>query len=162
MFPCRLRRVLECRVRQLCYHRPQMPVCSGPPLHLQICLTIRTWVLAAAVVCCQCAAMGQDLTLVSPRSWSADNSLLTDNISDLGQGKDDYLWLATYRGVLRFDGLRFVAMPIPELPLGGRTVCRVMFAADDGSVWAAMDRGWVVRWKNGERTAFGARQGIPA
>src|SRR5262245_16777831 len=39
--------------------------------------------------------------------YTTDNGLPNHSILALLQSKDGYLWLTTYRGILRFDGLNF-------------------------------------------------------
>lgn len=40
-------------------------------------------------------------------SWTVDNGLPQDSVNDIVQTRDGYLWLATYGGLVRFDGARF-------------------------------------------------------
>ena len=41
-------------------------------------------------------------------SWNTHNGLPVNNINDVYQTPDGYLWLATFSGLIRFDGVRFV------------------------------------------------------
>ena len=39
--------------------------------------------------------------------WTSGDGLPANEIQDLEQTPDGYLWLGTYQGLVRFDGLRF-------------------------------------------------------
>lgn len=40
-------------------------------------------------------------------SWTTDNGLPQGSINSILQTRDGYIWLATFGGLARFDGLRF-------------------------------------------------------
>jgi hypothetical protein len=42
------------------------------------------------------------------RQWTARDGLPVDGLTDLLQTRDGYLWIATWDGLVRFDGMRFV------------------------------------------------------
>ena len=66
-------------------------------------------------------------------------------VSDLLQTDDGYLWVATWAGLVRFDGVRFTPVP-GTLP---SSHIRALLADRDGSVWIGMGAGGLVRWRNG-------------
>jgi ligand-binding sensor domain-containing protein len=39
--------------------------------------------------------------------WTADNGLPQNSVRDIVQTRDGYLWLTTFDGLMRFDGVRF-------------------------------------------------------
>jgi len=43
--------------------------------------------------------------------WDVDDGLPNNALSDLIQSRDGYLWIATFAGVVRFDGVRFTRSP---------------------------------------------------
>src|SRR5438128_10363615 len=40
-------------------------------------------------------------------SWTTDHGLPQNSVLAMTQTRDGYLWLATYNGLVRFDGVRF-------------------------------------------------------
>src|SRR5467141_3826768 len=40
-------------------------------------------------------------------SWTVDNGLPQNTAYDIRQTRDGYLWLTTFDGLVRFDGVRF-------------------------------------------------------
>src|SRR5271165_587698 len=56
------------------------------------------------------ASLAQTLTPVPPyliRSWQTEEGLPQNSVTALVQTRDGYLWLGTYGGLVRFDGVRF-------------------------------------------------------
>ena len=39
--------------------------------------------------------------------WTTENGLPQNSVTALAQTSDGYLWIGTYQGLARFDGLRF-------------------------------------------------------
>ena len=39
--------------------------------------------------------------------WTSDDGLISNNLTSITQSSDGFLWITTYNGLLRFDGLRF-------------------------------------------------------
>jgi hypothetical protein len=57
------------------------------------------------------------LTQFGIERWSNREGLPQDKVKALGQTSDGYLWIGTQAGLARFDGVRFVKLTTPELPL---------------------------------------------
>jgi signal transduction histidine kinase/ligand-binding sensor domain-containing protein len=71
------------------------------------------------------------------------------SVRSLAQTKDGYLWLATYEGVFRFDGVRFTRFD----PLS-KASPRQLLATRDGGLWVVFDTGRVSRVLDGKVTSF--------
>ena len=52
----------------------------------------------------------------SHRSWTTDNGLPQNTVQDLLQTRDGFLWIATERGLARFDGFDFVVYTREHYP----------------------------------------------
>ncbi len=80
----------------------------------------------------------------------------------LAQTTDGYIWIGTFFGLIRFDGVRFVRY----VPLSGdthpiRLVDRLL-ATRDGSLWILGQGGVVSRLREGHLTSFRPADGLPA
>lgn len=69
------------------------------------------------------------------KSWTTVDGLPQDNVVNVAQTRDGYLWVATVDGLARFDGVRFKVFNksnTPELPSN-----RIfgMFGDKDGRLW---------------------------
>ncbi|MBS1877525.1 MAG: response regulator [Acidobacteria bacterium] len=75
--------------------------------------------------------------------WEEDEGLPHYSINAIAQGRDGYLWLATYYGLVRFDGRKFVVYNKLNTPaLGSNLVWRVECAVD-GTLWVGTSAGLV-------------------
>ena len=69
------------------------------------------------------------------RSWSADEGLPQNTATALAQTSDGYLWVGTYKGLARFDGLKFTTFETANSPgLSGDRITRLL-GSSDGSLW---------------------------
>jgi len=92
------------------------------------------------------------------RSWTQKDGLPVVGVNSLTQGEDGYLWLATFGGLVRFDGARFttgdgVAEPGPA---GGRFTG--IWRGKGGALWLATGTRFLTlfqdgRWSNQEPEA---------
>src|SRR5689334_2013347 len=48
--------------------------------------------------------------------WSADNGLRSSSVTAIAQTPDGYLWIGTYNGLARFDGVTFVTFDPANTP----------------------------------------------
>lgn len=78
-------------------------------------------------------------------TWDISHGLPDNSIAAIEQDTDGYLWLATFGGLVRFDGVRFVVFDqanTPELP--DSTI--VNFHIDRrGRFWISTNKGLVIR-----------------
>src|SRR5690606_36118883 len=78
--------------------------------------------------------------------WSADDGLPHSQIHDIGQSPDGFLWVTTWEGTVRFDGLTFSEVACLTDPTGGRRPSRRLWRDADGSMTEAMDGTGTLRW----------------
>lgn len=84
------------------------------------------------------------------RWWNIANGLPQSTINDLVQTEDGGLWIATFGGLLRFDGINFRSFDLNTLP--GLDSIRVTSLAADprGGIWFGTQAG-SVSWLEGGR-----------
>ena len=97
----------------------------------------------------------------SVTSWSKKDGLPSGTIWALAQDADGYLWIGADFGLIRFDGVRFVAWEalghsrLPEVSV------QVLAVSKDGSLWAGYGgRGGVSRLRNGDVRTFDVSDGL--
>jgi ligand-binding sensor domain-containing protein len=81
------------------------------------------------------------------RVWQIDDGLLDNDINGILQGPDEYLWLVTPVGLMRFDGVKFSRFPTDVLTGPTATHIRMMSASRNGLLWMAFDGGRVIGLK---------------
>ena len=67
--------------------------------------------------------------------WTADNGLPDSSVTDIAQTPDGYLWIGTYNGVARFDGMRFVTFDPGNTPALAHARVRTLSVDNQGTLW---------------------------
>jgi len=87
------------------------------------------------------------------RQWTIENGLPQDRINCLKQTRDGYLWIGTWMGLVRFDGLKFTVFrregTEEGLP-GMKDDCiNALLEDTDGTLWIATKRG-IILYRDGK------------
>ena len=94
--------------------------------------------------------------------WTADNGLPQNSVRDILQTRDGYLWLATFDGLVRFDGVRFTVFNKSNSPgiLTNRFVN--LYEDGQGALWAGTEEiGALTRLHQGRFITFTRENGLP-
>lgn len=91
------------------------------------------------------------------RSWFAEDGLPQNAVTAVVQTRDGYLWLGTYTGLVRFDGVRFVVFNDNNTPALKNSRITSLFEAADGTLWIGHETGDVTRYKDGRFEAVPLR-----
>lgn len=93
-------------------------------------------------------------------SWTTENGLPQNSVNDILQTRDGYLWLATFGGLVRFDGARFVVF---DRSVDGILSQRVRVLHEDkrGMLWAATEDGMLIRYGGGRFITYSSKEGLP-
>jgi signal transduction histidine kinase/ligand-binding sensor domain-containing protein len=85
-------------------------------------------------------------------TWQTDQGLPQGTVTSIAQGPDGYLWLGTFNGIARFDGVQFRSLSPANTP--GLTSARIVRVKSDGfgALWAAAEEGPVFRVVDGRAT----------
>jgi len=130
----------------------------------------RSTMAVVAAIVSSCALLGANGEPAPDRyaltAWTAESGGLAideGSVSAIAQDRDGYLWLGTTRGLVRFDGFRFIPWGSRgETPLPGTSV-RALVTARDGSLWVAYtDFDGVTRVRGGQLTHYSGDDGLPA
>jgi diguanylate cyclase (GGDEF)-like protein len=92
--------------------------------------------------------------------WSTENGLPSNAVRDIRQTPDGFLWLATYEGLVRFDGIGFRAFGEADIPGLHRASFRRLAVDRSGALWAAGESDGVVRLAGGRWKRFAASDGL--
>ncbi|MDP2311290.1 MAG: response regulator [Pseudomonadota bacterium] len=78
-------------------------------------------------------------------TWTLEDGLPVNSVNDIEVTRDGYVWLATFDGLVRFDGVRFTVFGTENTP--GLTSNRITSVAEapDGALWLRTEPGRVVR-----------------
>lgn len=96
--------------------------------------------------------------------WSTSEGLPSTRINSIARTPDGYLWLATAGGLVRFDGLSFVAVPFlthEEKENGKSTYPDVLFTDKEGTLWIGSTAGLTrYRFDTGQFKTFTRQDGL--
>jgi ligand-binding sensor domain-containing protein/signal transduction histidine kinase len=93
------------------------------------------------LVCSQAALAQQRSPRFVVDCWHPDEGLPNNALSDVMQTRDGYLWIGSWAGAVRFDGIRFTPI-LSDLP---NDHVRAFFEASDGATWIGVSGSGVVR-----------------
>jgi len=85
---------------------------------------------------------------------SVEHGLPQNTVNAILQSRDGYLWLGTYGGLTRFDGLNFVNFDVSNTK--GLTSNRILSLCEDreGSLWIGTENQGLMRLKEGVFTSY--------
>lgn len=83
------------------------------------------------------------------RAWQSDEGLPGNAVTGVLQARDGYLWISTYSGLARFDGVRFTVFDDHNTPALASSRLTSLFEAADGTIWLGHESGEVTRCRNG-------------
>ncbi|MDE3057341.1 MAG: hypothetical protein KGJ59_05220 [Bacteroidota bacterium] len=90
--------------------------------------------------------------------WGMEEGLPQSSVNDILQSKDGYLWLATFGGLVRFDGVSFTTFDRSNTK--GMRSDRILALYEDrqGAIWLSTEDGFL-RFQSGECSTFLLSQG---
>lgn len=95
-------------------------------------------------------------------SWDTEDGLPQNTVYAMTQTRDGYLWLTTYDGLVRFDGVRFTVFDKSNTKgiLSNRFTS--IYEDTEGALWIGTEYGGLVRYTDGEFKTFDYRDGLPS
>ncbi len=81
--------------------------------------------------------------------WTADDGLPDSSVTTIAQTPDGYLWVGTYNGLVRFDGIRFVTFDPANTPALAHARVRKLSVDDHGTLWINCFDGSMTSLKQG-------------
>lgn len=129
---------------------------------------MRSWFLGAIAFLSLHAATATGTGLARPDDapfqidrWGIDEGLPVNGINALHFDRRGYLWIATFDGLVRFDGQRFVTFRPRDkpVPLGNRLI-RLEAAADD-RLWLLSEQGALGSFDGHRFRHHGRHDGLP-
>lgn len=90
--------------------------------------------------------------------WQTENGLPSNTIRAILQTRDGYLWLGTFNGLVRFDGVRFVVFGEAQGVSNSRIVC--LYEDHAGALWIGTEGGGLICYRGGQFTPYTTRAGL--
>ncbi|MGH9260978.1 MAG: ligand-binding sensor domain-containing protein, partial [Acidimicrobiales bacterium] len=127
---------------------------------LRALLTSGASILAASIPCRAAALQQATGEQFVHESWTVEDGLPVNSINAIVQSRDGYLWLATWDGLVRFDGVRFTVFNTGNS--AGLPSSRIvnLIGTKDGSLWLRTEQNHLVRFQNGAFTLYESDRGV--
>jgi ligand-binding sensor domain-containing protein/signal transduction histidine kinase len=105
------------------------------------------------------AAAGTDISQFSFDVWQVGQDLEENPVTSVVQSRDGYLWVGTYTGLLRYDGVSVTVFDSATTPglLNSRVTS--LYEDRDGVLWIGHESGELTRMSNGEFSPMGRTHG---
>jgi signal transduction histidine kinase/ligand-binding sensor domain-containing protein len=121
--------------------------------------------LTTVLLCAGVSAQSQTPAVGNPyleTIWTTEDGLPQNSVNAIVQSHDGYLWLATFGGLARFDGVRFTIFNSANTP--GLRSNRILALFEDrrGALWLGTETGELMSLEDGVGTTYpmtGALQG---
>ena len=93
--------------------------------------------------------------------WTTERGLPQNSVTSLLQSRDGYLWVGTFGGLARFDGLKFTSFDTGNSP--GLRSNRIISLFEDhaGVLWIGTEQGGLSRYERGTFTTYTTNDGLP-
>jgi len=113
------------------------------------------------LIACLAALLPAKAVEFSATTWRSEEGLPHSIVTALVQTHDGYLWIATYVGLVRFDGTHFVFYSANEMPELGKGRIFKLFEDRSGTLWLSLDDGRLLSRKDGVlRVHFVGHEGL--
>lgn len=133
--------------------RPRRP--AGLGLALGIALALASGLPAARAV----VTLNTSNFLVD--CWQTEDGLPQSSVKSIVQTPDGYLWLATFGGLARFDGLRFTVFDTGNIPRLPSSRLIRLHVDRQGGLWLVTEHHELARLAQGQCQRYGAAEGLP-
>jgi len=117
----------------------------------------RAAALLAILWCCaqglgvdQGTAYGRDVSSLPYDVWQVEQGLEQNPVTSVVQTRDGYLWLGTYTGLLRFDGVRVTVFDSARTPGLRNSRVTSLYQDPAGVLWIGHETGEATRYCTGE------------
>ena len=121
----------------------------NPVVHF---LRVATVVTMLALVALFNRATGEEATEAGyfQRVWTTDDALPENSVTAVVQTQDGYLWLATYAGLARFDGVHFTTFNSANTAGLQSDRLTALYQDKRGDLWIGHERGDLTRYHDGQ------------
>ncbi|HET6840237.1 MAG TPA: two-component regulator propeller domain-containing protein [Candidatus Angelobacter sp.] len=92
-------------------------------------------------------------------SWTSEQGLPANNVHNIVQTPDGYLWITTEGGLVRFDGVRFKVFDKLNTPAIHSDLILRLFTDRQGTLWIGTFEG-LVRFKEGKFDSYTTKNGL--
>jgi signal transduction histidine kinase/ligand-binding sensor domain-containing protein len=105
-------------------------------------------------------ALPYDLANCRIKHWTTEDGLPQNRIACIQQTRDGYLWIGTWFGLARFDGVTFTVFNQANTPAFTTGTINALAEDTDGILWIGA-KGGLVKYSHGTFRRFTTADGLP-
>lgn len=94
--------------------------------------------------------------------WTSEDGLPTNSTIKVRQTQDTHIWIATFGGITRFNGLEFNVYNTSNTPKIINNAINYLFEARDNAIWTCTESGGINRLKDGIFYNYTVKDGLPS
>lgn len=94
-------------------------------------------------------------------SWTTRDGLPQNSVRTIVQAPDGYLWLGTFEGLVRFDGVNFKVFNNVNTPQMSSNFIESLIVDRRGDLWIGIDGGGLLRRTGGRFVRYTRADGLP-
>src|SRR4029077_9090953 len=100
-------------------------------------------------------------TRIGRQSWRTDQGLPQVSVTSIVQTRDGYLWVGTFGGLARFDGVKFTVFDTSNAP--GLPSNRILALYEDRAraLWIGTEKAGLSRYFEGKFSNYTTQDGLP-
>jgi ligand-binding sensor domain-containing protein len=118
---------------------------------------IRLWAVCGFIVCVNLLVFSQGTTPEARtasddyliKTWDTEDNLSGSTVTSILQTPDGYLWVGTYEGLTRFDGVHSVTFDSLNTPALSHSRIQGLYLDTGGTLWINTYRGGLTSFRNG-------------
>jgi len=93
--------------------------------------------------------------------WTGDDGLISNNLTSARQTSDDYIWVTSFNGVLRFDGVNFELFNQNNLPFLNSNAFYSISEDSNGTLYFATQASGVIVYKDNKFKPLQPKNELP-
>ncbi len=93
--------------------------------------------------------------------WGMEQGLPQNSVNAICQTRDGYLWLATFGGLVRFDGVKFTVFDRFNTPGMKADRCLALYEDTRARLWIGTENGLIL-YSNGKFKTYQTEDGLPS
>src|SRR6266404_2644940 len=93
--------------------------------------------------------------------WTTENGLPQNDVTQLIQTRDGYIWLGTNGGLVRFDGIRFTTFDAGNTPELRSNRILALAEDRDSTLWIGTQNGGLTSYRQGKFKNYSTKDGLP-
>ncbi|MCP4219816.1 MAG: hypothetical protein GY765_34610, partial [bacterium] len=94
-------------------------------------------------------------------TWTKEDGLPSDSIWAITQTTDGYLWLGTFHGLVRFNGVDFKVFNRDNIPQLTNNRISALWAKKNGGLWIGTESDGLLLYNKGKFTQYDVHKGLP-